>query len=107
MTFLAIFSLYNLQAQDISYNRKIVDTLTSPTFWGRGYTNDGMKKAAVFLANEFKKLGLKPLDKKDTTVAVNIFYIFVGKNHKQSIEINGFIKWLHLYHENVNLKYTR
>lgn len=52
-------------AQDISYNHKIVDTLTSPTFWGRGYTNDGMKKAATFLANEFKTLGLKPLGKKD------------------------------------------
>jgi aminopeptidase YwaD len=52
-------------AQDISYNHKIVDTLTSPTFWGRGYTNDGMKKAADFLASEFKILGLKPLSKKD------------------------------------------
>jgi aminopeptidase YwaD len=52
-------------AQDISYNRKIVDTLTSPAFWGRGYTNDGMKKAADYLASEFKALGLKPLGKKD------------------------------------------
>jgi aminopeptidase YwaD len=62
--FVILFSSH-LQAQDISYNRKMVDTLTSPTFWGRGYTNDGMKKAAIFLANEFKKLGLKPLGKKD------------------------------------------
>ena len=56
------FSL--LSAQDISYNRKIVDTLTSSYFWGRGYTNDGMKKAADFLANECKNIGLLPLDKK-------------------------------------------
>jgi aminopeptidase YwaD len=58
------FAFYNTTAQNISYNRKIVDTLASPTFWGRGYTNDGMKKAANFLANEFKILGLKPLSKK-------------------------------------------
>jgi aminopeptidase YwaD len=56
---------FSSQAQDISYNKKIVDTLASPNFWGRGYTNDGMKKAATYLANEFKSLGLKPLGKKD------------------------------------------
>jgi aminopeptidase YwaD len=54
-----------IYSQDISYNKKIVDTLTSPTFWGRGYTKDGMKNAAAFLANEFKTIGLKPLGKKD------------------------------------------
>ncbi len=62
--FLLSFTFYQATAQDISYNRKIVETLASPTFWGRGYTNDGMKKAANFLANEFKILGLKPLSKK-------------------------------------------
>jgi aminopeptidase YwaD len=62
--FTIIFS-FTLHAQDISYNSKMVDTLASPTFWGRGYTNDGMKKAANFLANQFKILGLKPLGKKD------------------------------------------
>ncbi len=51
-------------AQDISYNRKMVDTLTSPTFWGRGYTKNGMQKAADFLAEEFKNLGVAPLTKK-------------------------------------------
>jgi aminopeptidase YwaD len=64
LSFLA-FTTYKTTAQDISYNHKIVDTLTSPTFWGRGYTNDGMKKAGSFLANEFKILGLKPLGKKE------------------------------------------
>jgi aminopeptidase YwaD len=59
------FAFYQTTAQDISYNHKIVDTLASPTFWGRGYTNDGMKKAAEYLSAEFKTLGLKPLGKKD------------------------------------------
>ncbi|MEQ1553462.1 MAG: M28 family peptidase [Ferruginibacter sp.] len=54
----------NIFAQDISYNKKIVDTLTSPFFWGRGYTNNGMQKAAIYIVNEFKTAGLKPLNKK-------------------------------------------
>ncbi len=53
-----------LHSQDISYNRKIVDTLSSSAFWGRGYTKGGMKKAADYLVNQFKLLGLKPLGKK-------------------------------------------
>ncbi len=74
-------------AQDISYNRKIVDTLTSPYFWGRGYTNDGMKKAADFLAAEFKNLGLAPLDKKDFLQSFSFSAnTFPGK---MEVEING------------------
>jgi len=64
--FILLMSLYffNASAQDISFARKIVDTLTSPYFWGRGYTNDGMKKAADFIADQFKQYGLQPLDNK-------------------------------------------
>lgn len=51
-------------SQDIAFSRKMVDTLTSPYFWGRGYTNDGMKKTAEFLATEFKSYGLTPMDGK-------------------------------------------
>jgi aminopeptidase YwaD len=74
-------------AQDISYNRKIVDTLTSPYFWGRGYTKDGMKKAADFLSGEFKNTGLLPLDKKTFlqkfSFSVNTF------PGKMEVEVNG------------------
>ena len=62
---LTVFCFFKVNAQDISYNRKIVDTLASPAFWGRGYTKNGMKKAALFLAKEFKLIGLQPLDKKE------------------------------------------
>ena len=47
--------------QDIAFARKMVDTLASPYFWGRGYTKDGLKKTADFLKNEFRSYGLKPL----------------------------------------------
>lgn len=62
--FMLMMSVASTNAQDISYNRKMVDTLTSPAFWGRGYTKDGMKKAAIFLADQFKASGLMPLDGK-------------------------------------------
>jgi aminopeptidase YwaD len=50
-------------AQDKSAAKNMVDTLASPYFWGRGYTNDGLKKAAAFLSNEFKAYGLLPAQK--------------------------------------------
>ena len=54
----------NAYTQDLSFGKRMVDTLTSAYFWGRGYTNDGMKKAADFLATEFKNYGLDPMSGK-------------------------------------------
>ncbi|WP_343530925.1 M20/M25/M40 family metallo-hydrolase [Pedobacter sp.] len=64
-------------AQDINYARKTINTLTSNKYWGRGYTNNGMGKAADFIEREFKKLGLSPLS---------------GNNYKQffSFPVNTF-----------------
>ena len=47
--------------QDRLFARKMVDTLTSKYFWGRGYTNNGMQKAAAFIAGQLKMFGLKPV----------------------------------------------
>ncbi|MBC7949151.1 MAG: M28 family peptidase [Chitinophagaceae bacterium] len=58
---LILFSATTGFSQDVAFARKMVDTLTSPTFWGRGYTNDGMKKAADFLSGQFQAYGLKPM----------------------------------------------
>lgn len=43
--------------------RRITQTLCSPEFHGRGYVNKGDSIASVFIANEFKKIGLKSLKK--------------------------------------------
>ena len=61
-------------AQDSVFARRIVDTLTSPYFWGRGYTNDGMGKAARFIAAEFKSYGLQPMG---------------GNNYRQEFTFNA------------------
>ena len=51
------FSL-NAQVEEV---RRITKTLCSPEFHGRGYVNSGDSIAANFIADEFKKIGLKPL----------------------------------------------
>lgn len=74
-------------SQDLAFGRKIVDTLSSEYFWGRGYTKDGMKKAAQYLSAQFKEYGLQPLDGKNYeqyyTFAVNTF------PGKMQLTING------------------
>src|SRR5687767_2671852 len=65
LLFAALFVAGYSQAQDLAFARQMVDTLTSPTFWGRGYTNDGMKKAGDFIAAQFQSYGLKPMDGKN------------------------------------------
>jgi len=56
---LSVFILIILPAfgfnQNIDYARKIIDTLTTPYFGGRGAADLGEKKAADFLKNEFKR----------------------------------------------------
>ncbi len=48
-------------AQDSAFSRQWVDTLTSPYFFGRGYTQQGMQKAAAYIRDAFKQYGLVPL----------------------------------------------
>ncbi len=83
---LSSFFIHMASAQTISFGKKMVDTLTSPYFWGRGYTNDGMKKAADFLVNEFKNYGLQPIGKnylQQFSYPVNTF------PGKMQVSING------------------
>ncbi len=56
------FSTLAASAQDSLFARRIVDTLTSPYFWGRGYTNDGIGKAARFVSEQYAEYGLLPFD---------------------------------------------
>jgi hypothetical protein len=58
------------------YARRIVDTLASSTFQGRGYTAGGMEKSAKFIRQEFIKHNLQPLGDdyfQELTVPVNTF----------------------------------
>lgn len=57
--------------QDVSFARNIVDTLSSSTFWGRGYTKNGMQKAAKFLVKQFKDYGLQSMSKNSFSQTYN------------------------------------
>lgn len=56
LTFRTAFS------QDLNYVRYLVDTLCSPTMAGRGYVDDGLENAAVFISAQFDSLGIAPLN---------------------------------------------
>src|SRR5690554_1556165 len=52
-----------VESRSIStYALEVIETLTSDEFEGRGYVNDGMKKSAEYIAEEFEKLGLEPIN---------------------------------------------
>ena len=71
-----IFLSVDFSSQTAKYS-KYVDTLCSDFFRGRGYVDDGHLKAANFLSNEFKNIGLNPLDNN-------------GYFQKFSIDVNTF-----------------
>jgi len=64
LTALLLFIAFTSSAQDIVFARRMLDTLTSSYFWGRGYTNNGLTKATTFLTAQFSEYGLKPMDGK-------------------------------------------
>jgi aminopeptidase YwaD len=59
---LLLFVSIKASAQDVAFARKIVDTLTLSYFSGRGYTNNGMAKAAGFISRQFSSYGLTPVN---------------------------------------------
>jgi hypothetical protein len=81
------FVINTLLGQDINEAKEIVSLLTSPEYWGRGYTNNGMSKSADFLASRFKSYGVKPISGKnffqDFTYSINSF------PGKMEVAING------------------
>lgn len=66
----------NLSAQDTIYARKVINKLCSDGFAGRAYVENGDKKAANYIASEYKSIGLKKVGKsyfQKFPMAVNTF----------------------------------
>jgi aminopeptidase YwaD len=84
---LLLFSSKLLLAQDEAYARKIVDTLSSRHFWGRGYTKHGVQKAEKYLTAQFKSIGLKPMDGKSFSQPFS--YSVNTYPGKMDVAING------------------
>lgn len=74
-------------SQQINYARKVIKTLASPAFKGRGYVENGDKIASAFIEGEFRKSGLIPLNKgsyfQNFDLAVNTF------PGKVKVKLNG------------------
>jgi hypothetical protein len=64
---ISVFFLFSLSglAQDLNYAKNTINTLTSKKYWGRGYTKNGMAKAADFIEKEFRSFGLSPMNGSD------------------------------------------
>jgi len=93
--FLLLYS-FTCFAQDSIYVRKTINTLTAREFWGRGYTKNGMQKAADFLSKTYKEIGLQPMGnefKQNFSFPVNTFpgIMLVEINGKKLIPGKDFI----------------
>jgi len=85
---LLLFALTaNVSAQDLPATKKMMHKLTSKDFWGRGYTKNGMARAANYLCKQFKNAGLQPIAgnnfRQNFSYAVNTF------PRKMDVTVNG------------------
>lgn len=60
LSFLIVLAIQT-SAQDIHYAQTVIDLLTAPDMHGRGYVEEGHKKAANYISSEFKTFGLQSL----------------------------------------------
>src|SRR5690606_23908728 len=118
-----LFVATAVSAQE-EYGRRIVKKLASSEYYGRGYVFNGDLKAATFIAKEFKKNGISPLEGSDKdyfqylTLSPNTFpketrlqidgnKLKVGKDFlidAASKSINGKFAWVKLSTEDYTQK---
>lgn len=62
LTAVFLFSLFSdVIGQDTSYAREVIQKLSSQEFAGRGYVDQGDRKAARYIREAFKKHGVRPV----------------------------------------------
>ncbi|WP_316819609.1 M28 family metallopeptidase [Pedobacter gandavensis] len=87
LLFLLIILSKAVAGQDLITAKRLIDTLSSEEMWGRGYTRNGMEKAANFISASFAAYGLSPMDGKDFkqtfSYSVNTF------PGKMALNLNG------------------
>lgn len=74
-------------AQDLPYAKKVVEALSSPEYWGRGYLYNGMDHAGDYIASELKAMGVKPL--QDTSYFQHFEYSINTFPGKVEVKLNG------------------
>ena len=62
-----------LNAQDLAHYKKCIKELSSATYQGRGYAEDGANKAGKWIAKEFAKVGADEVVCQPFTLNINTF----------------------------------
>lgn len=62
-----------VRAQDAAQYRKIVGELSSERYQGRGYAGDGVRKAAKYIASQFRRAGADNVDMQSFSIDINTF----------------------------------
>lgn len=74
LTIVILFSVLQSQAQSYKYAHYLLDTLSSDSFCGRGYVNQGNLKASKFIVNELKKNNVELINQtgvQNFTITIN------------------------------------
>jgi aminopeptidase YwaD len=77
---------FTVSAQDTNFARSVINVLSSKVYKGRGYVDQADAKAAKYIANQFKSIGLKPVNKsfyQKVPFSVNTF------PKKMTVKYNG------------------
>jgi hypothetical protein len=87
---------YATNGQELQYAKEVVSSLASPGFKGRGFVQNGNKKAAEYIIQQFKKSGLKAFStgyRQPFSVSVNTFpgRMLVSIDDKQLIAGKDFL----------------
>lgn len=91
-----IFFVSVASSQDMGRVKSIIDTLTSPSYHGRGYVEEGDKKAAEFIAEQFSSIGLQAFNNsffQSFNISINTFpgKLRLKINNKELIPGEDFI----------------
>ena len=65
-TLILFLLIYNVFSQNIIRIRSDIRTLSSPSFYGRGYVNDGHSLSAKYIKKRFIEAGLSPVPNSDS-----------------------------------------
>ncbi|MBP1645986.1 MAG: hypothetical protein H6Q16_1561 [Bacteroidetes bacterium] len=77
LTLLLLFLCIGSQAQNIQNYKSYIKELTSKKYEGRGYYNEGDKKAAAYISKQYEKIGAKPIGDsyfQEFSFDVNVFH---------------------------------
>ena len=73
LTVVLALAAVQLNAQDLAHYKRVVKTLSSAKYQGRGYARDGANKAGKFLQKEYEKAGADAVTLQPFTIDINTF----------------------------------